>query len=276
MGKEELSQINALIEQARPLIFNFSYPITDMDYKPILERKIIKYYFFREICDIPVGKWQIFLDNKMNEIMPYYDQLYKSATLKINPLYTVNLNRNYNRKNDTINETTGNRNLLENANANSTSTTDSTTDSTVHNTTVGTDNRTIDNTRTNNETLKMSDTPQGDLTGVIGTNYLTQAQQNERTDTDKGNDTTTHNTGVDGTSKDTISGKTINEAISTSKNEETNTNNSKSNSLEDYIESITGTQGRSESDLLNEFRSTLLNIDKMVINDLNELFFGIY
>ena len=48
------------------------------------------------------------------------------------------------------------------------------------------------------------------------------------------------------------------------------------NSTEDYIENIAGYDLRSASTLLNEFRSTFLNIDMMVINDLEELFMQVW
>ena len=47
--KEEYSGVDELISSARPLIFDFDYPIFDTSYKSILESKILKYYYFHEI-----------------------------------------------------------------------------------------------------------------------------------------------------------------------------------------------------------------------------------
>ena len=46
---------------------------------------------------------------------------------------------------------------------------------------------------------------------------------------------------------------------------------------EDYIERIVGKRsGVSYSNLLTEFRKTFLNIDAMVIEELKDLFFGLW
>ena len=53
--------------------------------------------------------------------------------------------------------------------------------------------------------------------------------------------------------------------------------NSKIDSLEHYVEHIAGRNGgRSFALTLQEFRETFLNIDMMVINELNELFFNLW
>lgn len=49
------------------------------------------------------------------------------------------------------------------------------------------------------------------------------------------------------------------------------------NNTEEYVEHIVGKQGiRSYSKMLEEFRSTFLNIDKMIIDELSDLFFGLW
>ncbi len=78
-----------IIEEARPEIFDFSYPIFNEAYKPVLETKIIKHYYTREIGMETYGLWKMKLDMKMNEIMPYYNKLYESELLKFNPFFDV-------------------------------------------------------------------------------------------------------------------------------------------------------------------------------------------
>ena len=91
-GYEEIERIVSI---ARPLIFSFEYPIFDEVYKELLESKIIKHFYMREIGVETYGLWKHFLSNRMNEIMPYYNQLYKSATLDFNPFYDVDLTRQH-------------------------------------------------------------------------------------------------------------------------------------------------------------------------------------
>ena len=47
-------------------------------------------------------------------------------------------------------------------------------------------------------------------------------------------------------------------------------------SSDEYLKHLIGYMGVSQSKLLNEFRETFLNIDKMIIEDLRVLFFGLY
>ena len=84
-----LNDVETIINAARPIIFNFTYPITDTQYKPVLENKILWHYYMREIGLESVGLWKFYLCDKMRMIMPYYDQLYQSAALEYNPLYDV-------------------------------------------------------------------------------------------------------------------------------------------------------------------------------------------
>lgn len=133
--------VNDVIKKAAPLVFDFGFPIFDEEYRLELETKILKHYYTREIGLETYGLWKLKLDTKMNEIMPYYNQLYKSALLDFNPLYDTDLTR-------TFEESTENkRNKTENGTTS------------------------VDNT---NYSL-YSDTPQGGLSGVDAETYLTTA-----------------------------------------------------------------------------------------------------
>lgn len=83
------ASVNEVISRSRNKIFSFDYPIFDEDYREILETKIIKHYYTREISAETYGRWKLFLDMRMNEIMPYYNKLYESTLLEFNPLYDV-------------------------------------------------------------------------------------------------------------------------------------------------------------------------------------------
>ena len=83
------SDIPKLIGEARTKIFDFPYPIFDESYREPLERKILMHYYTREICEETVGLWKLRLADKMNEIMPYYNQLYESELLKFNPFHDI-------------------------------------------------------------------------------------------------------------------------------------------------------------------------------------------
>lgn len=82
-----VSNVDNLIKLTREQIFSFEYPIFDELYRAALESKILKQNWMREICAETIGEWQLMLCNKLNEIMPYYNQLYESEKIKFNPLH---------------------------------------------------------------------------------------------------------------------------------------------------------------------------------------------
>ena len=87
--------VNQIIKAALPSVFDFDFPIFDETYRPLLETKILKHFYTREIGLETVGLWKLKLDTKLNEIMPFYNQLYKSELIEFNPLYDVDLTRDH-------------------------------------------------------------------------------------------------------------------------------------------------------------------------------------
>jgi hypothetical protein len=58
------------------------YPIFDEKYRDTLNNKIIMHYWMREIGAETAGLFKLYLNRTMTEIIPYYNQLYKSAQLE--------------------------------------------------------------------------------------------------------------------------------------------------------------------------------------------------
>lgn len=301
--------VNDVINTALPKVFNFEFPIFDEAYRPILEKKILKHYYTREIGLETVGLWKLFLDTKLNEIMPYYNQLYKSELISFNPMYDVDLTRDHQLKRLEVIKETGsqksdtNRNATLDTTANKTGTTHDTSLTTDHGTanqdisnqkTVhGTNGDTTDVTTTVSHIDKFSDTPQGALDGLKNDTYMSEARIVDDTNASKtivsgSDDINENNTGnttteTDATSDTTSDGRTSqNETVNTTNTDKEkrvamqNTNKNL-NSIDDYIEHVTGkTSGVSYSKLLNEFRETFLNIDMLIINDLSDLFMNLW
>lgn len=178
------SKRKEIVSLALPKIFNFDFPIFDESYRTVLETKIINHFYTREIGYETVGRWQMALENKLNEIMPYYNKLYESELLDFNPLYTHNLHTK--RDDEETRET----------HQNTTQSHSDTIGDITSETTIGTDYR------------LHSDTPQGGLTGVDSETYLSDAQKlttndrvsgtADRTDVGTANGTNTiANTNVD-------------------------------------------------------------------------------
>lgn len=245
--------VNTVIQNAIPKIFNFSWPIFDESYRNVLETKILKHYYTREIGLETYGLWKLKLDTKLNEIMPYYNQLYKSALLEFNPLYDVDITRNHTGKK------TGTEALKGNVNINGQVLVDN------HGNVNTTDDTTVANTTTSENIDKFSATPQGAIDNLRNEKYLTNARMVNDTNTSNGTTTGKTDTSTDSTTDTTT-------------NTTTTTNNSTTiRNTEDYLETVKGKQGtQSYASLIMEFRETFLNIDMMVIEDLGELFMNIW
>lgn len=202
--------------------YNFDmthYPIFDENYRTTLNNKILQHYKFYEIGFETAGLWKDRLNCKLNEIMPYYNQLYKSALLTFNPLYNVDYKESFNR------------------NATGTTTGNSASNST---------NSASGEANTKN---LYQETPQGTIvqTGIDDQTHATNMTL------EKNNNTSTAN-------------------ISDTTNSTSNISN-----LEDYEKVVQGNSGSvSNSELILQFRKTFLNIDMQIINDLNELFMGLW
>lgn len=137
------SGVNEVIQLALPKIFDFDFPIFDESYRNVLETKIIKHFYTREIGMETVGLWKLKLETKLNEIMPYYNKLYNSELLEFNPLYTHDLYK----KHEGSGENNGTR-----------------------------EGRTIDSSHNEGEGWeKFSDTPQNGVSPIENAEYLTNA-----------------------------------------------------------------------------------------------------
>ena len=101
------NNIENVIKKALPKIFDFDFPIYDEDYLTVIETKIIKHYYTREISEETVGLWKLRLNTKMNEIMPYYNQLYKAWSVDFNPLYDTDITTEHTLDNESTQTTTG-------------------------------------------------------------------------------------------------------------------------------------------------------------------------
>lgn len=193
----EVTNVNKVIETACPRVFDFEFPIFDENYRLVLEKKILKHYYTREIGFETVGLWKLKLDARLNEIMPYYNKLYESETYKFNPLYDVDYTREHKGSGDTKSDTTGNGTTRD----------------------------------------SFSDTPQGDVDGVESNRYLT----------------TYDKVATESAMKTTIG------------------------TTDEFTERVTGKMGtKTNAKMLKEYRDILLNIDMMIINDLSNLFFGLW
>lgn len=191
------------------------YPIFDEEYRELLNNKILMHYYMDEIGFETAGLFKVYLNNKMNEIMPYYNELYKKQKdLLLNFDKTTNLTETFTRDN----------------------TTDTNTKS----------NSTSSNTASGSSKNVYQDTPMGSITEQDIDNY------------------------------DHASSQEFNKNQNTSSIEDNSNLTGKATSLENYIRTKTGNNGRLYGiEILKMIKNNYMNIDEMVINELQDLFMGI-
>lgn len=269
------SGVNEVIQKAIPKIFSFDFPIFDESYRNVLETKILKHYYTREIGLETYGLWKLKLDTKLNEIMPYYNELYKSTLLEFNPLNDVDYTEET--KSNKNEEGNGNKTSDTNRDTKNTRTTTSNSNENGQNDVAERNSTEYDTASNTTNTRKYSDTPQGSIDGVIYDNnaYLTNVtfDYNEQKIDEAG-------ISYKDSSEYTKNNKTDNVNENGTINENANTKEITNNTIsttEEYIKNITGkTGGTSYSKLLLEFRETLINVDMMVIKELSELFMNLW
>lgn len=145
--------VDEVLNSSWDKIFTSKVSFFDEEYRGVLCKKILKHYYLREIGCETVGIWLLWMNTKLEEIMPYYNKLYESELIKFNPMYDVDWNR---KGNKTGNESgSGSRSTSGN------------------NSGTNTQSGTSSNTRKD----LYSDTPQGALTGVESETYLTNARK---------------------------------------------------------------------------------------------------
>lgn len=253
--------VDKVIEGAWNKIFTSKVTFFDESYRSVLCQKILKHYYLREICCETVGIWKLWMNERLETIMPYYNQLYESELIKFEPLNDVNLTRKHDRTVDGTEERNGETSDTSNGTREVTGTNDTKETVTGKTTT----------SASSDETKRdlYSDTPQGAITGLENENYLTNARKITDGVTSSGNENTDTTRNVD-------NDYTENETTNNTKNG-TNKVTGTSNTTEDYLETLVGKQGSGTySKMLMEFRDTFLNIDMMVINEFKDLFFGLW
>lgn len=293
----EYPSIDTVISKARKKLFSFNYPIFDEKYREHLESLICLHYYKREIGFETVGLFKLYLEQKMREIMPFYNQLYKSELLEFNPFYDVDITRDHklkhNAEENSVNKSLNNSDSKESFNSNTTGKSNDNTnqgvssrDESKRNSKNNSSAKNSSNaSSTSNNKQRYSDTPQGSISDLEKDKYLTNATINdasvkdtsnatssdESTSTDENTSTHTSNTGTETTHEETNNNTST--KTNTLTNNLTDNANKNSNSLDDYLEHVKGKQGStSYASLLKEYRETFLNIDLQVIDELNTLF----
>lgn len=259
--KEGLERIEDQIEYATDEIFYFDYPYYgDADDKKELETHILETYYTRDICCDSMMRWVMYLKDRLHDIMPKYVALYDAQMMLI--------------ASDILDP----YHLQETKNVTSDKTSMKTNDSTTTNTSKSqnvTDSQSMSSTDSNESTTakevnKFSNTPQAMASAVdsgddIYLNYLTNMTVNKA---DSQGETNTINTGSD-------VAKTDSSRDDDSKYNSIDTGSE--NKIDKVVRDIKGNLSKmNNAQLIKDYQDVILNIEKMITDDLRDLFYLVY
>lgn len=185
--------IDRIISATADQIVGTTYPIFDTSYRGGLNRKIVQHYYTREIGYETVALWKFKLQTRMNEIMPYYNQMYQSAALEFNPLYDYESNVEHSGSSKGTGASTSKGSSSSTANSTLTSTSD----------------------KSENQLTKNQDTPQSTIENLKDGKYLTGASIADATS--KSEDSSTGKTENSGTDTNESSSTSVSEDTFTEK-----------------------------------------------------------
>lgn len=235
------------------------YPIWDEEYRAVLNKKIVDHYYFREIGMETPGLFRFYLNRTMHEIMPYYNQLYKTTVLEYNPLHNVDYTEEHEIKrthdNDVISDTEFKGN--DTTTSESSSTSNGSSQDTTHS-----------EMTTNNKHLS-ADTPQV----LIDVDTIDDATYASEIKFDRNNGVTDQS----GTSSQENSAHGNSEVTNVSDNTTKNTRNDSGMNTESFLRKLHGNYGvKTTQSLIKEERDLIINIDMQIIRDLESCFMNIF
>lgn len=271
------------------------YPLFDNEYRPTLQQKILLHYYTREICEETFALWKLRLISKLNDIMPYYNKLYTETFEKylgedynlfdnVDMEITDNFDKKIERMvENVLNEQMKNKNTSETNSEEEHTGTDTTKYKKHYTKDLGGAGYT--DTIPNAKTTKTSDTPQGAVSNLTG-GYMSQVVQESgdivQRNYNSGNSKQEQYQDSTGSQDELVHGHTINNSENNINNSSRNTtaNNNENEEAKEKSKTNRRTKGKSNfqsyASILKEIRESIINVDKMVIDELEPLFFGLW
>lgn len=286
---------------------NTLYPLFDENYRKKLQYKILIHYYTREICEETFALWKLRLISKLNDIMPYYNQLYTETFEKYlgndyNLFDNIDITTtdNFDKKIEKIvesvlNEEMKNKNSSESSAVEQNSGTDTTNYKKSYQKDFGGAGYKDTHGNGGLSTI-ISDTPQGSVSFSLSPNGDTEALSvsgyASKVSTEKGVilqrnfQKTLSNpeeySDKSGSKDEYVHGHTINNSNETNETAQRNVNttndeNEKANEKSKNIKIMHGKNSyQSYAKLIKEIRESIINVDKMIIDELEPLFMGLW
>lgn len=267
--------VDQIIENGKDKFFDFVFPWyaddkTGLDdFKNLFLRK----NYMKQIGQETTAQFKLYLQARLMEKMPLYKQLYDTTLIDYDPLV--------NRKITTTTEETENREQGKESNNVVNITGSGNTTENNKNISEGTSEGNQD--RTNNvQTERMTDinnqavhSENPEIT-MANKDYASNMDRERKQESGNGTEDTTENVSNSQTVNNTVTED--NESNSEASSNETGnlTENEKEEKQRNNNEVVEGFYGDSQADAILKFRETILNLNEMICNDMNDLFLGYY
>lgn len=260
-------ELRELIEQGVDIGLK-NYPIWDEKHREELNKKIINHYKYREIGFETPGRFIDELNIKMDEIMPYYNDLYKTTMFEYNPIHNVDYTEEYTTTRDKTgsSETVGSVTNSETGTSEGSGSVTGTSESSSQ----ANQNNTINHTNTKVDI----DTPQSnvDVDNITST-YPYASNVSKEVNSETNNQT---NTGS-ATSNDSSTTETESRLTNDFESDSNTSTDTEETETETHQKHLLGNYGVTSSQtLIKQERELIINIDMQIIGQLRDLFMRVW
>lgn len=243
-GKEDKTKIRNLANQGRTKIFDFDYPLSNYVNKEEFETNILNHFIKRRIGFQTITDFQIHLETKLNEIMPFY-----------NKMFDVLENWTITESEKLIHDETSNR-TIDSENSNNKIDSKTLNETTTNQTTTSLSNQSTTETENTND-RRQSELPQSQISNVQNASYLTDYTLENNTSNSEDNSTSNGTNNSNGTNR-------------TTENYNSNENGTNNTNDDNIIHSETT---KINPSLMFEYLEKMQKIYTLIYKDLDCLFY---
>lgn len=229
------------IDEARKYLFDFDYPFYEERERENFERDFIRYFYMREIGQETEELFKFNLETWLLINMPYYNQLFKSQLIDFDPLINQHTETSRQTDRDKQEDETNKTNTQQQTDTSSSGDTNSDDDSFTRN---------IE-----------ENTPDSRLQLSAGNGTMIQYASNINEEDSRSE---SHNTETSQSNTET-------------QGDTDTTRNQTDDEQENMRQTYKGKSGdMTYAEMLQAYRSTFMRIEKMIFNDLENLFMLVY
>lgn len=267
--------VDEIIQNGKDKFFDFTFPWyaddkTGLDdFKNLFLRK----NYMKQIGQETTAQFKLYVQARLMEKMPLYKQLYESSLIEYDPLVNRKLtttrdeteNKDKGKESENIVKTSGNGQTTENNTNEKQGTSEDIQD--ITNNQEGTLHSEVNNQSVHSENPEIT---------MANKDYASSMDREKKTEEQSGSQSGTENTTNSKTASENTTEKNQSNSEASSTEEGNSTENEKEERSLQGNELIEGFYGESQADAILKYRETILNINEMICNDMNDLFLGYY